>query len=50
MMMISSSHSPANLDNSADPRASPPADNVPNPLLNPLLSVAPAQVHTYIAI
>lgn len=37
----SSSYSPASVDNSAMPRASPPANNVPNPRLNPLLSAAP---------
>lgn len=43
MIIATSSHSPANSDNSAIARASPPADNVPNPRLNPLLRVAPAQ-------
>jgi hypothetical protein len=42
-----SSHSPANCDNSAIPKASPPADNVPNPRLNPLLRVAPAEEHSH---
>lgn len=45
IIIISSSHSPAIADNSATPRASPPADKVPNPLLNPLLRVAPIHVH-----
>jgi len=44
IIIKSSSHSPANSDNSAIPRASPPADKVPNPLLNPLLRVAPALI------
>lgn len=39
-----SSHSPANFDNSPIPKASPPADKVPNALLSPLLRVAPAGV------
>lgn len=43
-----SSHSPANTESSAVARASPPAENVPNPRLNPLLSVAPAQKHSYV--
>lgn len=37
-----SSHSPTKTDSSAIPNARPPADNVPNPRLNPLLRVAPA--------
>lgn len=41
MIITSSSQSPANVDNIAMPKASPPADNVPNPRLNPLLRVAP---------
>lgn len=41
--ITTSSHSPANSDNSAIPRASPPADSVPSPRLNPLLRVAPAE-------
>lgn len=41
MIITSSSQSPAKVDNIAIPKASPPADNVPNPRLNPLLRVAP---------
>lgn len=41
--MKTSSASPANSDNSAIPRARPPAESVPKPLLNPLLSVAPVK-------
>lgn len=43
IIMTSSSHFPANVDNSAMPRARPPAEKVPNPRLNPLLRVAPAK-------
>lgn len=43
--IINSSHSPANADNSAIPKAIPPADKVPKPLLNPLLRVAPVELH-----
>lgn len=43
-----SSHSLANSESSAIARASPPADNVPNPRFNPLLSVAPAHKYSYI--
>lgn len=43
--ITASSHSPANPDNSAIPNARPPADNVPNPRLNPLLKVAPTDDH-----
>lgn len=43
MTITTSSHCPANCDNSAIPRASPPADNVPSPRFNPLLRVAPVQ-------
>lgn len=45
IITISSSQSPANADNSAIPKASPPTDKVPNPLLNHLLRVAPAGGH-----
>ena len=41
IIITSSSQSPARVDSIAMPRARPPADNVPNPRLNPLLSVAP---------
>lgn len=44
-IITSSSHSPANSDNSAMPKARPPAATVPNPRLNPLLRVAPAEDH-----
>lgn len=44
-IIIYSCHGPANADNSAVPNASPPANKVPNPLLNPLLRVAPVQFH-----
>lgn len=37
-----SSNLPANVDSSASPKASPPADNVPKARLNPLLRVAPS--------
>ena len=40
-----SSYFPANFDKSPIPKASPPANKVPNPLLSPLLRVAPAGVH-----
>lgn len=40
-----SSHFPANFDSIPNAKASPPADKVPNPLLRPLLSVAPARMH-----
>lgn len=39
--IITSSKSPALVEISAMPRASPPAENVPKARLNPLLSVAP---------
>ena len=41
IMIISSSHFPPNVDNSAIPRASPPANKVPIPPFTPLLRVAP---------
>lgn len=44
--MTTSSHFPANVDNSAMARARPPAENVPNPRLNPLLRVAPTKDHS----
>lgn len=40
-----SSYSPAKIESSAMPRASPPAENVPRARLNPLLSVAPTSKH-----
>jgi hypothetical protein len=42
IIRITSSNSPRFLDNSATARAKAPAVSVPNPLLNPLLKVAPA--------
>lgn len=42
-----SSQSPDHSDNLAIPNASPAADKVPNPLLSPLLSVAPAELQHY---
>jgi len=44
-IIISRCQSSANFDNSAIARASPAAEKVPNPLLNPLLRVAPALMH-----
>ena len=46
IIMTTSSHFPANVDNSAMARARPPAENVPNPRLNPLLRVAPTKDHS----
>lgn len=42
-IITASSYFPANVDNSAMHRASPPAENVPSPRLNPLLRVAPEE-------
>ena len=39
--MMTSSNSPAKTESCATPRASPPANIVPNALLNPLTKVAP---------
>ena len=44
-IIMSSSHFPDNCDKSPIPKANPPANKVPNPLLSPLLRVAPAGVH-----
>jgi len=46
-VMMSSSHFPANCDKIPIPKARPPANKVPNPLLSPLLRVAPAGVHCH---
>lgn len=43
IIIMTSSNSPALIDNSAMPRASPPAETVPRARLNPLLSVAPTK-------
>lgn len=41
--IITSSNLPANMEISAIPKASPPAENVPNARFSPLLRVAPAR-------
>lgn len=45
IMMMAFSNSPDKTESLAMPRASPPADNVPIALLNPLTKVAPLKIN-----
>lgn len=45
IMMMAFSNSPDKTESLAMPRASPPADNVPIALLNPLTKVAPSKLN-----